>query len=428
MRCTPMKRPGFPTSPSSAASPTWRPIYEGARARRGAELPLPRIVQPRLHRGAALRHAGDRLGPRQRALSARAQRRVAAGGTCRPGRPRSRASSTSPTITPSARARRCENSQRYTFAAQGEALDELVAAASAPFLVAIGSGLGNMLHTTPMIRNIARRTRRAGRCRGGRGSRAQPVPGARSALCERGLFAEAGGAAPLLRHGVRDAFLRRRRASPSTRGASCGRATGTISRPAECTRRCSISKPRGACSAFPTTKSDTLGYFCGDLILGKPSETLVGFHAGSKTGSWTVKRWPHYRRARAPPARARLRVASFGTSDEYVEGTENRTGASIAAMCESMLDCSHFVANDSGVMNIANALGIPTLALFAPTNAADAPAARARRPPRSCSRRTARLARSRTSRASCAASAAAWSRSASTSWKQRLLAADGGGS
>ena len=37
-------------------------------------------------------------------------------------------------------------------------------------------------------------------------------------------------------------------------------------------------------------------------------------------------------------------------------------------MCESMLDCSHFVSNDSGVMNIANALGIPTLALFAPTN------------------------------------------------------------
>ena len=33
-----------------------------------------------------------------------------------------------------------------------------------------------------------------------------------------------------------------------------------------------------------------------------------------------------------------------------------------------MLDCSHFVSNDSGLMNIANALGIPTLALFAPTN------------------------------------------------------------
>lgn len=33
-----------------------------------------------------------------------------------------------------------------------------------------------------------------------------------------------------------------------------------------------------------------------------------------------------------------------------------------------MLDCTQFVSNDSGVMNIANALGIPMLALFAPTN------------------------------------------------------------
>jgi ADP-heptose:LPS heptosyltransferase len=33
-----------------------------------------------------------------------------------------------------------------------------------------------------------------------------------------------------------------------------------------------------------------------------------------------------------------------------------------------MLECSHFVSNDSGVMNIANALGIPMIALFAPTN------------------------------------------------------------
>jgi ADP-heptose:LPS heptosyltransferase len=63
-----------------------------------------------------------------------------------------------------------------------------------------------------------------------------------------------------------------------------------------------------------------------------------------------------------------IRVASFGTAEEYVEGTENRTGGAIETMCESMLDCSHFMSNDSGVMNIANALGIPMLALFAPTN------------------------------------------------------------
>ena len=114
--------------------------------------------------------------------------------------------------------------------------------------------------------------------------------------------------------------------------------------------------------------ADAAGYFCGDLEYRKPLSTLVGLHAGSKNGRWLVKRWPYFAElARRLTARG-VRVASFGTSDEYVEGTENRTGATIEAMCESMLECSHFVANDSGVMNIANALGIPLLALFAPTN------------------------------------------------------------
>ncbi len=121
---------------------------------------------------------------------------------------------------------------------------------------------------------------------------------------------------------------------------------------------------------IPYSDDDLTGYFCGDLEYRTPSETLVGIHAGSKTGRWLVKRWPHYAELAARLVERGIRVASFGTADEYVEGTENRTGASIAAMCESMLDCSHFVTNDSGVMNIANALGIPTLALFAPTNAA----------------------------------------------------------
>ena len=44
------------------------------------------------------------------------------------------------------------------------------------------------------------------------------------------------------------------------------------------------------------------------------------------------------------------------------------TGGTIEEMAEKMLSCSCFVSNDSGVMNVANALGIPLVALFAPTN------------------------------------------------------------
>jgi ADP-heptose:LPS heptosyltransferase len=110
------------------------------------------------------------------------------------------------------------------------------------------------------------------------------------------------------------------------------------------------------------------GYFVGELEYDYPPETLIGLHAGSKAGSWLSKRWPYFAELAARLQRRGFRVASFGTEDEYVEGTENQTGGSIEEMCRRMLACTHFVSNDSGLMNIANAIGIPVLAIFGPTN------------------------------------------------------------
>jgi ADP-heptose:LPS heptosyltransferase len=261
-----------------------------------------------------------------------------------------------------------ENSQRYTFAAQGAALDGLLAASQAPFLVATGSGLGNMLHTTPMIRNIARRL-------------GHPVDVVVAEDHARSLFlvhhpdyvnAVFSLKQTVLRRAYKTVFVTHSfglaRVAFNAERVVWSRDWGSFSAGGvhetlfnlECTREL---------LGIPYDEEDTVGYFCGDLAWREPQETLVGFHAGSKSGMWATKRWPYFAEL-AQRLRARgLRVASFGTADEDVEGTENRTGASIQAMCESMLDCSHFVANDSGVMNIANALGIPTLALFAPTNA-----------------------------------------------------------
>jgi ADP-heptose:LPS heptosyltransferase len=64
-----------------------------------------------------------------------------------------------------------------------------------------------------------------------------------------------------------------------------------------------------------------------------------------------------------------LRVASFGSADEYVPGTLDLTGGSVEEMAARMMDCGAFVSNDSGVMNIANALRIPLVAIFGPTEA-----------------------------------------------------------
>ena len=59
---------------------------------------------------------------------------------------------------------------------------------------------------------------------------------------------------------------------------------------------------------IPYRDDDLTGYFCGDLEYQQPSETLVGFHAGSKNGRWIVKRWPHFAELAARLAERGIRV------------------------------------------------------------------------------------------------------------------------
>jgi ADP-heptose:LPS heptosyltransferase len=115
-------------------------------------------------------------------------------------------------------------------------------------------------------------------------------------------------------------------------------------------------------------EDDATAYFIGDLKYRTPARILVGMHAGSKSGRWLSKRWPYFRELAAELSARGVRVASFGAADEYVGGTEDRTGGTIEEMSRSVLECTHFVSNDSGPMHIASALGIPVLGIFAPTD------------------------------------------------------------
>jgi len=259
------------------------------------------------------------------------------------------------------------NAARYSHKAQREALRRVTASAETPILVGVGGGLGNMLHTTPMIRNIARRMRRpvdvvAAEDHSNSLCLMHNPEFVGSVFALRQLVLARRYDTVFLTHSfgpMRVAFN-----SDNVIWAADWREYRPIE---EHETRYNLDAAKDLLK-IPYRDDDLTGYFCGDLEYQQPSETLVGFHAGSKTGRWIVKRWPHFAELAARLADRGIRVASFGTADEYVEGTENRTGATIESMCESMLECSHFVANDSGVMNIANALGIPTLALFAPTN------------------------------------------------------------
>lgn len=103
---------------------------------------------------------------------------------------------------------------------------------------------------------------------------------------------------------------------------------------------------------------------------------LVGMSPGA---NWLTKRWPTERFAEL--ARRALaqgwQVAVTGSHDEAplaalvrerAPGAVDLTGVvSLAALGGFLRRCTAFVANDSGPMHLARALGVPTLALFGST-------------------------------------------------------------
>lgn len=263
-----------------------------------------------------------------------------------------------------------ENSRRYSFSMQHQRLSRLVAAVEAPILVGVGSGLGNVIHTTPLIRNLALRLGR-------------PVDVMMAGDYEDLLFAAANQ--NYVNHvfpASEDVLNRRYEAVFLTHSFGTMPMRFASNRILE-SRRWDMFRAdhplheaefnlaaAEAMLGVPYDEDDVRGYYLGDFTWTKPEKMLVGFHGGSKGGIWASKRWPHYAELARKLKRDGIDVASFGTKDEYVEGTIDMTGGTIEEMARKMLACSHFVANDSGVMNIANALGIPLVALFGPTNVA----------------------------------------------------------
>jgi len=108
-----------------------------------------------------------------------------------------------------------------------------------------------------------------------------------------------------------------------------------------------------------------------------PAQPLVGISPGAK---WETKRWPAERfagLARRALA-AGLQVAVQGSGSEAPLGQLVAREAPGAVDLTGKLDlpglggfvsrCSAFVANDSGPLHIARALGVPTLAIFGSTD------------------------------------------------------------
>jgi heptosyltransferase-2 len=116
---------------------------------------------------------------------------------------------------------------------------------------------------------------------------------------------------------------------------------------------------------------------------GLTGKLLVGFHPGGSTRKnhrnkrWSVERYIELGQTLARDCDVRILV--FGGVDETVEcwkiaGEIGRDAhvvntTDLRQTCGLIKMCAHFVSNDSALMHLAGAMGVPTTGIFGPTSA-----------------------------------------------------------
>ena len=114
---------------------------------------------------------------------------------------------------------------------------------------------------------------------------------------------------------------------------------------------------------------DRHGYFLGTHRYRSPASGRVALHAGCKGGVYLVKRWPHFAELAAALEEAGYTVVSVGTENEHVPGTGRAVGGTVEDTVRELMGCDALISNDSGIMNLGNALGMPVVAFFGPSSA-----------------------------------------------------------
>jgi len=261
------------------------------------------------------------------------------------------------------------NSERYSYETQVAATAGIVKALKPSILIGVGSGIGNMLHVAPMIRRISNHF----------GRKVDIVVAEDHSnslfLLHNPLYVNAA-------YDLRQQVLRKSHDLVFLTH-SFGAARVPFNSPQVLNSRdWKNFEPRGPYHetiynleaarhmlGVEYEEADATEYYVGSYQYAPPTaRRLIGIHGGSKDGFWASKRWPYYSQLAERLVAHGFEVASFGIEAEFIEGTIDLTGGSIEQMVGSMLECAYFISNDSGLMNIANALGIPLTGIFGPTN------------------------------------------------------------
>ncbi len=91
----------------------------------------------------------------------------------------------------------------------------------------------------------------------------------------------------------------------------------------------------------------------------------VVIHDGYNSHSpmdWSVKSYPHYEKV--VEHLEGLRVCSVGSKQEYVKGTDDKTGLSLPDSLALIKNCRMFLGNDSGLYHCANAMEVDNIVIF----------------------------------------------------------------
>jgi tetratricopeptide (TPR) repeat protein/ADP-heptose:LPS heptosyltransferase/glycosyltransferase involved in cell wall biosynthesis len=266
-----------------------------------------------------------------------------------------------------------ENSQRYAFSGQTGRLGRLISFVQKRILVGVGAGIGNIVQTSPLIRRLAEHFGR-------------PVDVVVNQDFPDCALLLAGDPHVNMVFTVDKNVVRREYdlvyichsfgdfiPSFNTNKTIVARNHYDF----QVTRDVHESVFNLRCAhdllGMSYDDGDAAEYFVGRYKRPVVGRRYVGIHSGGKggeweEGSWLSKRWPYYKDlAEALKARG-FEVASFGVASEYVPGTVDRTGTPLAETIQNIAACEYFIGNDSGLMHIADALGVPLTTIFGPTS------------------------------------------------------------